>query len=286
MLYRKIWSQDALHTTGQKMPTSRSLQLLPIQAENPLRPPLLMLGPLPSNACAVLATPGAVPFFQSSRSTRQSLSFLNRVKAKMYKPPQFPRDTPSGRSRGNNCLPPLLSPLPGRNHTGLKHSRKPSRAFAGPGDALLPLAERSQAEMAHLTTQVLEERWQLRVSYGGAVTRFLRGERRDCSLKLILKKRLVLWPHGTLLEVGNRAPGRWLRPLGRVSLHVFGPVSRRQAGSEGKRCGGRLGRGSRTGGCSCSHPGRGASASPRRLGRLADGNAHLSKARGQGGSHG
>lgn len=204
----------------------------------------------------------------------------------MYKPPQFPRDTPSGRSRGNNGLPPLLSPLPGRNHTGLKHSRKPSRAFAGPGDALLPLAERSQAEMAHLTTQVLEERWQLRVSYGGAVTRSLRGERRDCSLKLILKKRLVLWPHGTLLEAGNRAPGRWLRPLGRVSLHVFGPVSRRQAGSEGKRCGGRLGRGSRTGGCSCSHPGRGASASPRRLGRLADGNAHLSKARGQGGSHG
>ena len=97
-----------------KMPTSRSLQLLPIQAENPLRPPLLMLGPLPSNACAVLATPGAVPFFQSSRSTRQSLSFLNRVKAKMYKPPQFPRDTPSGRSRGNNCLPPSPPRSPGQ----------------------------------------------------------------------------------------------------------------------------------------------------------------------------
>lgn len=92
-----------------KMPTSRSLQLLPIHTDNPLRPPLLMLEPLPSNACAVLATPSAVPFFQSSRSTRQSLSFLNRVKRRCTSPP-----VPSGhtvRQEPWKQLPPP-PPLP------------------------------------------------------------------------------------------------------------------------------------------------------------------------------
>lgn len=116
MLYRKIWSQDALHTTGQKMPTSRSLQLLPIQAENPLRPPLLMLGPLPSNACAVLATPGAVPFFQSSRSTRQSLSFLNRVKAKTYKPPSSLGTHRQAGAVETTASPPPLPPPRSKPH--------------------------------------------------------------------------------------------------------------------------------------------------------------------------
>lgn len=157
---RKIHCNGSLHTIGQTVYTSWLPQLLSFHTGiSPLRPLSDAYAP-PTKRLRSARHLQFTQFFQSN--TFYSVDYFFPLHVSVVKcqssygslRKQFQAEV----TETNASPPPASSSTP-------KHLRDTPSASAGLRDAVLPLDAGSHPEMAHLTTQILEKRQQLRVRY-------------------------------------------------------------------------------------------------------------------------